>query len=444
MLVDAEAAGMHADCPSCGCHLSIPKMRGINDRDMVQSKPASRKREGARAGAAVVGKGSARRTATDSETNQFSDPELSDLRQELLDASVQTSELERELVDARTRAESFSISHRKLQDELKRLSDEHQALCNKYTFAAGDRDTAVACTQRMADEIEQLRSRAEAAEALMEEAHQQLEALRAERIELTQAVATAQEEVAAYGRQVQEQEYDLIAERAQHVETQSERTAATRKIEAQEQHLAALQTEIASARAALVLAEENALALEVTEQKLADTTERLKSSEGRVSQMEKELLDSSAECQSLRRSLSESTTGRDLMIARDQFAEVSKQRERLAGEVRQLSDDLQTLTAAKVNRDEQFKTLSRELEEARRRAEAASEARLRQDNEVLRGIIARQNTELEQKHAQLVRLKRARLGVRLAYASFALGLVLVAAWAIKTVPGLQLSSFLKF
>jgi hypothetical protein len=82
--------------------------------------------------------------------------------------------------------------------------------------------------------------------------------------------------------------------------------------------------------------------------------------------------------------------------------------------------------------------------EARRRAEAASEARLRQDNEVLRGIIARQNSELEQKHAQLVRLKRARLGVRLAYASFALGLVLVAAWAIRTVPGLQLSSFLKF
>src|SRR4029079_2819959 len=117
--------------------------------------------------------------------------------------------------------------------------------------------------------------------------------------------------------------------------------------------------------------------------------------------------------------------GRDLMMARDQLAEVTKERDRLSGEVRHLSDDLQSVTKAKGDRDEQIKTLSRELDEARRRAEAASEARLRQDNEVLRGIIARQNSELEQKHAQLVRLKRARLGVRLAYASFALGLVLV-------------------
>jgi uncharacterized coiled-coil DUF342 family protein len=126
------------------------------------------------------------------------------------------------------RVEAFA--QRKLQDELKRLTDEHQAICKKYTAAAGDRDTAVACTQQMADEIEQLRNRAEAAEALMEEAHQQIEALRAESVELTRAVASAQEEIAAYAQLVQEQERDLIAERTQHVETQSERTSASRKL----------------------------------------------------------------------------------------------------------------------------------------------------------------------------------------------------------------------
>src|SRR5215208_6204927 len=92
MLVDAEAAGLNADCPSCGCHVSIPKVRAMNDRDYAPAK-AGRKREGARNTAAAIGKGLHRHNGSDS--TAFSDPELSDLRQELLDASVQTSELER-------------------------------------------------------------------------------------------------------------------------------------------------------------------------------------------------------------------------------------------------------------------------------------------------------------------------------------------------------------
>jgi hypothetical protein len=43
---------------------------------------------------------------------------------------------------------------------------------------------------------------------------------------------------------------------------------------------------------------------------------------------------------------------------------------------------------------------------------------------------------------QVARLKRARFGVRLAYAGFAIALVGIAAWAIKVVP--QLGSLLKF
>ena len=440
MLVDAQAAGMHADCPSCGCHVPIPKVRAMNDREYAPK--TSRKREASRNLSAVVGNGSPRHQEVGSDT--FSDPEITDLRQELLDASVQASELERELTEARAEVESRLAAHRKLQDELRRVSEEHQSICNRYTAAASDRDTAVACTQQMADEIERLRCRAEAAESLMEEAHQQVEILRAEGVELAQAVANAQEENALYALQLQELEGDLVAERAQHVETQQERTDATRKLHELEQQITALETELASTQGALALAEESASALKATEQNLADTVEKLANTETNLARVEKELSESNADCQSLRRSLSENTTGRDLMAARDQLAEVNKERERLSGELRQMTEDFRSLTAMKADRDEQLNKLSRELDEARRRAEAASEARLRQDNEVLRGIIARQNSELEQKHTQLVRLKRARLGVRLAYASFALGLVVVAAWAIKLVPGLQLSGILKF
>jgi chromosome segregation ATPase len=401
----------------------------------------------------MVGKVTPRRSGPEVSPS-FADPELSDLRQELLDASVQTSALERELADAKSEAEqlrselqktgSDGDARRKLQDELNRLTAEHQALCAKYTAAASDRDTAVACTEQMASEIEQLRSRAEAAEELMDEAAQQVEDLRREGVELTQAVAAAQEEVSAYANKLQDYERELTDERARHIETQSDRTAAMRRIESLEQEQKSLETEVASLRASLAEEQQVAAKLAPAELALAETSTKLKETEQRLTTLEKDFAESSAECQSLRRSLSENTAGKELMIARDQLSEVTQERERLNGEVRQLADDLKAITTAKADRDEQIKNLSRELDEARRRAEAASEARLRQDNEVLRGIIARQNSELEQKHAQLVRLKRARLGVRLAYASFALGLVLVAAWAIKTVPGMQLSGLLKF
>ena len=80
MLVDAQAAGMHADCPSCGCHVPIPKVRAMNDREYAPK--ASRKREASRNVAAVVGNGSPRHEEVANDT--FSDPEMTDLRQELL------------------------------------------------------------------------------------------------------------------------------------------------------------------------------------------------------------------------------------------------------------------------------------------------------------------------------------------------------------------------
>jgi hypothetical protein len=118
--------------------MTIPKMRALNDREYAPAKPV-RKREGAR-NATVVGKASSRRNGAGA-TPSFADPELSDLRQELLDASVQTSALERELAEARTEVDRLkgelqtdgaaADSRRKLQEELRRLEGEHQELCNR-------------------------------------------------------------------------------------------------------------------------------------------------------------------------------------------------------------------------------------------------------------------------------------------------------------------------
>jgi cell division septal protein FtsQ len=56
------------------------------------------------------------------------------------------------------------------------------------------------------------------------------------------------------------------------------------------------------------------------------------------------------------------------------------------------------------------------------------------DNEVLRGIVARQNTELAQRSGEIYRFKRARLGLKIVYGVFAVGVLGVVAFAIKILP----------
>jgi hypothetical protein len=142
----------------------------------------------------------------------------------------------------------------------------------------------------------------------------------------------------------------------------------------------------------------------------------------------------------LNRSLLMDTTGRDLIVAREQLAATTKERDHLSVRVERLTAEVDAAQGRQRVIEDELRAALRELDAARHRVEAASEERLRQDNDVLRGIIHRQNVELEQRHRQLVRLTRAQFGVRLAYAVFGIVLVLVALWAIQVVPGLKLGN----
>ena len=72
--------------------------------------------------------------------------------------------------------------------------------------------------------------------------------------------------------------------------------------------------------------------------------------------------------------------------------------------------------------------------DAEHRAEAASESALKHDNEVLRGIIERQNSVGEERYAELRKLRRARLALRILYALGFLAVVGLAALAIDYLP----------
>ena len=72
-------------------------------------------------------------------------------------------------------------------------------------------------------------------------------------------------------------------------------------------------------------------------------------------------------------------------------------------------------------------------EEAERRADAASEHELVKGNEVLRGIIERQNETLRLHHIDLRRFRRSRYAARVLYLLFAIGLIAVAFFAVAVL-----------
>lgn len=69
-----------------------------------------------------------------------------------------------------------------------------------------------------------------------------------------------------------------------------------------------------------------------------------------------------------------------------------------------------------------------------RKVQALADGKVQRDNEVLRAVLGRQKSELENCYRELKRFRRAQLGIRLVYALFALGLLGVAAFAVQVLP----------
>ena len=77
------------------------------------------------------------------------------------------------------------------------------------------------------------------------------------------------------------------------------------------------------------------------------------------------------------------------------------------------------------------------LADAELRAKAGSESQLMKDADILRGIVARQNTTLGVYHSELRRLRRALFGLRLMYSFLAVGLLVLGFFACKVFAPLE-------
>jgi hypothetical protein len=153
--------------------------------------------------------------------------------------------------------------------------------------------------------------------------------------------------------------------------------------------------------------------------------------------MKQHLASTREEVESLRGLLGASETGRELVAAREKLAAHETENQRWKQRVDLLEADLRNVASQGKRFLEETNDLRLRLQDALRQAEAATDEKLREDNAVLRGIINRQNVELEIQHHDIARLKRARFALRLVYALFALGLLALVWFAVQFVPQLR-------
>gem|GEM_PF-5900244 len=435
MVVEEAAGGLATECPSCRASIVIPGTVSLHDRSYETEPNRSR---------LTIANGVTKDRATP-DGEESSQPEAAAaaaLRHEVLEATRQISRLEAQLTAATAAAEvangeleKVKAERRKVRDELVQLKKDLATREEELATAGKAQQEAESRALTLAEEL----TKVEGQYATMQEElalwQTETETLSNQRNELLPRLEAAEQQAAQATTTLQTTEaarHDLEMRCAS---LQTERTATQAELQTLEARLSDTALHLAAAEAHDKLTGEKlqtaSTELEATKKQLSHVDETAKSLAICLEELKKDR-------DELRRSLSEDTTGKDLVETRGQLQTTEKDRDRLQAETQRLAHELETTRKGRQQIDEQLKSLTRELDEARRRAEAASEVRLRQDNEVLRGIIARQNSDLEQKHVQLVRLKRARLGVRLAYAAFALALLGIAWWAMKTVPGLSL------
>ena len=198
--------------------------------------------------------------------------------------------------------------------------------------------------------------------------------------------------------------------------------------------LAALGAELAGLREQLSTAQRSLQDSEHAGEQLSEEKRDLQSqlqqsaTEGQRLRQELEALNQHAEV--LRRDLVTTDAGQELLDLRSRLSDITDDRAKIAETLAEKRAELKSLTATE-------EILRRELEETRCQRESAeqqaaanSELQLNKDNEVLRGIVARQNTTLGVYYSEVRRMRRARFGLRIIYGLFAIVLLVVVAFGV--------------
>lgn len=315
------------------------------------------------------------------------------------EAQQQSKKSAREASEWKAKARTAEAALAKLTARVEGLDAEVKAAAlalQRMQKAAADSDDKVAAMeQALAAGVPELESAHTRAATLEEDLHKTQGRLG----EVEAALASARQE-----------ELRLTTE---HVEMQRQVDDA----KCQFASIADLQAQLARADAELCDHREKLWLSEESNQSLATRCEQLR-----------------READSLRRDVTESHSGRELMEARSRLEDAVAERDRTAARLSAVEADLHSISSAEAALRAELDQARHERDEAVERAESLRETRAAKDNQVLRGIIARLNGDLAQRTSEVLRAKRARVGLKIAYILFGVGLLGVIAFAVKVLP----------
>lgn len=322
-------------------------------------------------------------------------------------AAAELHDLREELTAARHRGEEAERENAQLQQRLKKAREDAARLAAAEAARALGEQRAAAAETHLAE-----------ARAVIGQLGAKLEGAEESRAQWEQALAQTTEQVQSYETQMTAREAEMNAALA----------AARAEVGTLMDERAALRQEHDDAHAAF-----RATAA-AEEEKLAATQRALESAEAGHRALTDLHATLRVEAATLRSDLCEIHTGRELLALRDRFNTLDTDHQRATASLARSTAEAQTLTAAAEKLRADLAETRERAAAAEHRADAASESALKQDNQVLRGIIERQNTVGEERYLELRKLRRQRLLLRLLYACIALAVLGCVALAIDYLP----------
>ena len=290
----------------------------------------------------------------------------------------------------------------------------------------------------------------------MEPLESELRRSRGEVTRLQEQVRLAEEErhelQAAAGeahatRQQMADDLELARERVRALETdaaagQTRRAADEQALAAARAGLLRLQEADAQHRRSLDetrarLAESEAVALRAPklEQALALAQDKLAAAIEDAIGIQRRCDELRAQAAQAQRELLETESGRELAALRSRLAELEAGSQRASRLLTDAQADGQRLTKSEAEWRAQFELMRQQRDAAVKQAEKGSQSALQDGNDILRGILDRQKVELDERYAELRRLRRAQLGLRILYALGGLLALAAVVLGVRALPG---------
>jgi len=412
--VDSSAVGLSANCPTCDNPLVVPSLSSLHHRQYGELSETGHERP-----------------AYAAEEPDFSAAEMQELREDLIAAQRRADDAERAVAAARKEAV-------RLQQQLTLETEHGEGHAASAISAQGDVERLQVEREQLNGELAQSRQQAAIVESQLGDARAKIAQLAAglevaeeNRAQWVAAFDQTSENAQANETQLAAREAELNEALAGLGESAHALAAARTETDTLQSERAILSQQIESAQAGLRDANARGATLE---EKLAATQRTLESTEAERQTLSVRCEALRQEEKILRRDLSESHDGRELLTLRERLRTLESDHQKATASLGRREAEVQSLTTAVLQvRADLIEARDRGAD-AERRAEAASESQIAKDNEVLRGIIARQNTAGEERFVELRRLKRARLMLRLVYGLFGLGILGLLALGFHILP----------